>query len=273
MKSNGFERAGCCERWSPQDRDWAETWILRICAKPALRSGTKRSPGTGNTRASTGGDSCKESATRSLTRSTITPPLDDLRMVRNLCADFTCQERELYSSPNGDSWYLVREPETGRLFVRHKANVNLAAPARTARKIHSGEGGVLNRATPLPISGGWDTGAPLTTKSILRSGLLERAVHSTNQAAGGFSQHGGDNGLATGLTVRIPFHARRVSPRSDFPSCACIDEAHLRTDRQDGSRIGCDVTCRRRHPFTRAPPHEPNPLRPGTMLSPSGTEG
>ena len=137
-------------------------------------------------------------------------------------------ERELYSSPNGDRWYLVREPETGRLFVRHKANVNLAAPARTARKIHSGEGGVLNRATPLPISGGgWDTGAPLTTKSILRSGLLERAVHSTNQAAGGFSQHGGDNGLATGLTARIPFHARRVSPRSDFPSCACIDEAHL----------------------------------------------
>jgi len=33
------------------------------------------------------------------------------------------QERELYSSPNGDRCYLAREPETGRLFVRHKANV------------------------------------------------------------------------------------------------------------------------------------------------------
>jgi len=33
------------------------------------------------------------------------------------------QIRELYSSPNGDRWYLAREPETGRLFVRHKANV------------------------------------------------------------------------------------------------------------------------------------------------------
>ena len=33
------------------------------------------------------------------------------------------QKRELYSSPNGDSWYLARESETGRLFVRHKANV------------------------------------------------------------------------------------------------------------------------------------------------------
>ena len=46
------------ERWSPQDRDWAETWILRTCAKPALRSGAKRSPGTGNTGASTVGDLC-----------------------------------------------------------------------------------------------------------------------------------------------------------------------------------------------------------------------
>ena len=33
------------------------------------------------------------------------------------------QKRELYSSPNGDSWYLAREPETGRLFVRHEANI------------------------------------------------------------------------------------------------------------------------------------------------------
>ena len=32
------------------------------------------------------------------------------------------QERELYNSPNGDRWYLAREPETGRLF-RHRANV------------------------------------------------------------------------------------------------------------------------------------------------------
>jgi hypothetical protein len=33
------------------------------------------------------------------------------------------QERELYNSPNGDRWYLAREPETGRIFVRHRANV------------------------------------------------------------------------------------------------------------------------------------------------------
>ena len=32
------------------------------------------------------------------------------------------QKRELYSNPNGDMWYLAREPETGRLFVRHSAN-------------------------------------------------------------------------------------------------------------------------------------------------------
>ena len=33
------------------------------------------------------------------------------------------QERRLYTSPNGDRWYLAHEPDTGRLFVRHKANV------------------------------------------------------------------------------------------------------------------------------------------------------
>lgn len=33
------------------------------------------------------------------------------------------QKRELYASPNGDKWYLARESETGRLFVRHKANL------------------------------------------------------------------------------------------------------------------------------------------------------
>ena len=41
-----------------------------------------------------------------------------------------------------------------------------ACNARTARSIHCGESGVLNRATSLPISGGgWDTGVPLTRKS------------------------------------------------------------------------------------------------------------
>jgi len=44
----------------PLDRDWAETWILRICANSAHRPEQKRSPGTGNTGASTVGDSCLE---------------------------------------------------------------------------------------------------------------------------------------------------------------------------------------------------------------------
>ncbi len=29
--------------------------------------------------------------------------------------------RELYSSPNGDRWYLIREP-SGAVFIRHEAN-------------------------------------------------------------------------------------------------------------------------------------------------------
>jgi hypothetical protein len=31
--------------------------------------------------------------------------------------------RELYSSPNGDRWYLGRDPITGNVFVRHEPNI------------------------------------------------------------------------------------------------------------------------------------------------------
>jgi hypothetical protein len=30
--------------------------------------------------------------------------------------------RELYHSPNGDRWYLARDPDIGRVFVKHEAN-------------------------------------------------------------------------------------------------------------------------------------------------------
>ena len=32
------------------------------------------------------------------------------------------EPRQLYRSPNGDSWFLVRDPVTGSAFVRHQAN-------------------------------------------------------------------------------------------------------------------------------------------------------
>ena len=31
--------------------------------------------------------------------------------------------RQLYQSPNGDRWRLIRDPATGRVFVRHEANL------------------------------------------------------------------------------------------------------------------------------------------------------
>jgi hypothetical protein len=34
------------------------------------------------------------------------------------------ETRTLYRSPNGDQWHLVRETETGRVLVRHKANLS-----------------------------------------------------------------------------------------------------------------------------------------------------
>ena len=33
------------------------------------------------------------------------------------------ERRELYSSPNGDRWFLSRDPATGDVFVRHEANI------------------------------------------------------------------------------------------------------------------------------------------------------
>ena len=32
------------------------------------------------------------------------------------------QTRDIYSSPNGDRWFLARETDRGRVFVRHEAN-------------------------------------------------------------------------------------------------------------------------------------------------------
>jgi len=31
--------------------------------------------------------------------------------------------REIYRSSNGDRWLLARDPETGRVFVRHEPNL------------------------------------------------------------------------------------------------------------------------------------------------------
>jgi hypothetical protein len=33
------------------------------------------------------------------------------------------ERRELYSSPNGDRWFLGRDPDTGEIFVRHEPSV------------------------------------------------------------------------------------------------------------------------------------------------------
>jgi hypothetical protein len=33
------------------------------------------------------------------------------------------ETRELYSSQNGDRWLLAREPDSGRVFVRHIPNM------------------------------------------------------------------------------------------------------------------------------------------------------
>jgi hypothetical protein len=34
------------------------------------------------------------------------------------------QMRELYRSANGDRWLLARDPESGRVFIEHQANLS-----------------------------------------------------------------------------------------------------------------------------------------------------
>jgi hypothetical protein len=35
----------------------------------------------------------------------------------------TVRTREIYPSANGDRWLLARDPDTGRVFVRHEPNL------------------------------------------------------------------------------------------------------------------------------------------------------
>jgi hypothetical protein len=61
----------------------------------------------------------------------ITPkgyPAERLFTVNPLCAAMSVQKRELYSSPNGDKWFLSDDPATGNVFIR----------ARSEHSIHFG---------------------------------------------------------------------------------------------------------------------------------------
>ena len=53
--------------------------------------------------------------------------------------------RELYSSPNGDRWFLAHDPATGHMFVRHEAN----APSG-GKSTDIDIGAFLNRGTRNP---------------------------------------------------------------------------------------------------------------------------
>ena len=50
----------------------------------------------------------------------------------------TVRTRELYLSANGDRWLLARDPDTGRVFVRHEPN--LPSGGQVADLIGAGHG-------------------------------------------------------------------------------------------------------------------------------------
>ena len=55
------------------------------------------------------------------------------------------ERRELYRSPNGDAWYLGREPQTGQAFVIHQPNA-----ASAGRMTHIELGEFLTKHTKAP---------------------------------------------------------------------------------------------------------------------------
>ena len=69
--------------------------------------------------------------------------------------------RELYRSPNGDRWSLVRDPGSGRVFVRHEPNVasggrasDIAVGAFLVRGGHGPEHQALLRLIGTLVEGG-----------------------------------------------------------------------------------------------------------------------
>src|SRR5260370_6897967 len=79
----------------------------------------------------------------------------------------TFQSRELYrSGPNGDQWSLVRETESGRVFIEHKPNISSGGQTSHMEigdfLVHGGHGpehqallrliGALGRKTPSPAA-------------------------------------------------------------------------------------------------------------------------
>jgi len=46
-----------------------------------------------------------------------------LRSKKEGATRVTADRRELYRSPNGDAWFLVRDPADGKAFVVHEANL------------------------------------------------------------------------------------------------------------------------------------------------------
>jgi hypothetical protein len=55
------------------------------------------------------------------------------------------EKRELYSSPNGDRWFLARDSATGEVFIRHEPN----APSG-GQPSHLDIGAFLNRGPRNP---------------------------------------------------------------------------------------------------------------------------
>ena len=52
----------------------------------------------------------------------------------------TAEMRELYSSPNGDRWYLARDVDLGQVFIRHEPN-----PPSGGKAAHIEVGAFLSR--------------------------------------------------------------------------------------------------------------------------------
>lgn len=88
------------------------------------------------------------------------------------------QERLLYASENGDCWSLARDTDTGKMFVRHSANLSSGGQVSDidlgAFLVQGGMG--PEKQELLRLIGGLTEGPKTTPRAIRRREELDRAA-------------------------------------------------------------------------------------------------
>jgi hypothetical protein len=143
----------------------------------------------------------------------------------------TVEMREVYSSPNGDRWYLVRDDDSGEVFIRNQPNrpsggevADLEVGTFLAGGGRGPEHQELLRLIGTLVERGisFERGTPTRIKSHARSHIVELTDGSKWRIWPG--------DLATTL---------RWTPEAEIEAFPIEDEfcSHVLVDQSDGSRV------------------------------------